>query len=206
MSILLIACGALARELIAIREHHQLDDVTIMAIPAQLHNHPHKIPNAVHERLVGLRQDGLEFEHAIIVYGDCGTGGMLDRKLAELGLERIEGPHCYEQYAGAEGFERMMDETPGTFFLTDFMVQSYEHLIIEGLGLDRYPELRDMYFGNYERIVYLQQRSDPDLVTRAYQVAGELQLPLEIKFTAYGELETRLLRKIHTLKAGNFHS
>lgn len=202
MSILLIACGALARELIAIREHHQLDDVKIMAIPAQLHNHPHKIPNAVHERLVELKRDGLEFDHALIIYGDCGTGGMLDRKLTELGLERIEGPHCYEQYAGTVAFDGMMDETPGTFFLTDFMVQSYEHLIIEGLGLDRFPELRDMYFGNYERIVYLQQRSDPDLVTRAYEVAEQLQLPLEIKFTAYGELETRLLSKIQRLKAG----
>ncbi|MCA1553317.1 MAG: DUF1638 domain-containing protein, partial [Chloroflexi bacterium] len=108
------------------------------------------------------------------------------------GVRRVAGPHCYEMYADA-GFQPMMDEAPGTFFLTDYMVQSFDHLVIEGLGLDRFPELRDVYFGNYTRVVYLAQREEPALLASAQQAAEKLGLPLEVRVVGYGALETRLL-------------
>lgn len=197
MGVLLIACGALARELIAMRDRHGWD-AKILAIPAHLHNRPERIPAAVKKRLEDARQE-YPYDHAIIVYGDCGTGGMLDRLLEELDVERIAGPHCYEQYAGADTFAQMMNDELGTYFLTDYIAQSFDHLIIENLGLDRYPELREMYFGNYRRVVYLQQRDDPKLLANARAAADALSLPLEVRFTGYGELETRLLEKINAL-------
>ena len=189
MTTLLVACGALARELIALRDRHAWD-VKILALPALLHNTPQLIPDAVEKR---VKADGLHFTRTIIMYGDCGSGGMLDRKLDELGLERISGPHCYEQYAGAEEFSAMMDDEPGTYFLTDYLVQSFDHLVIEGMGLDRYPELRDEYFRNYQRVVYLQQRQDAALLEKARTAAEALKLPLEVRYTGYGALEARLL-------------
>ena len=160
MSILLIACGALARELITLRDLRGWN-AKILALPVLLHNTPEKIPAAIRQR---IEDERASFERVLVVYGDCGTGGMLDRLLAEMDIERIEGPHCYEQHAGNDVFTQMMDEKPGTYFLTDYLVQSFDHLVIESLGLDRFPELRDMYFGNYERVVYLQQRQNPPLL------------------------------------------
>lgn len=193
MSVLLIACGALARELVALRERHGWD-AQILAVPAHLHNTPERIPDAVKARLEEARTAD---EKAIVVYGDCGTGGMLDAVLKDLNVERISGPHCYEQYAGAASFSQMMEAELGTFFLTDYIVQSFDHLVIENLGLDRFPELRDMYFGNYRRVVYLQQREDADLLEKAQAAAEALGLPLDVRFTGYGELETRLLEKMN---------
>jgi hypothetical protein len=126
---------------------------------------------------------------------------MLDRKLEELGLERISGPHCYEQYAGADEFSALMDGEPGTYFLTDYLVQSFDHLVIEGMGLDKYPELRDEYFRNYRRVIYLQQRQDPDLLEKAQAAAEALKLPLEVHYTGYGALETRLLKMLNGHKS-----
>ena len=188
MSILLVACGALAREVIFLRDKHEWD-AKVLAIPALLHNYPDKIPAAVTEKVNTYRE---EYARIIVVYGDCGSGGMLDKTLDELGLERIAGPHCYEQYAGTDEFDAMMDEELGTFFLTDYIAQSFDHLIIEGLGIDKHPELRDMYFGNYKRLVYLQQREDDTLLEKAHAASEMLDLPLEIRFTGYGALETRL--------------
>ncbi len=194
MGVLLVACGALARELVALRERHGWD-AKILAVPSLLHNTPDRIPAAVEKR-IREAQDAYPFERVLVVYGDCGTGGMLDSTLTDLDVERIAGPHCYEQYAGNAAFASMMDNTPGTFFLTDYLVQSFDHLVIEGLGLDRYPELREIYFGNYERVVYLQQRQDADLEAQAQAAAEALGLPLEVKFTGYGALEMRLLEKL----------
>ncbi len=194
MGVLLVACGALARELIALRERHNWD-AKILAVPALLHNTPDRIPAAVGKRIRDAR-DAYPFERVLVVYGDCGTGGMLDSTLADLDVERIAGPHCYEQYAGNAAFDDMMDDTLGTFFLTDYLVQSFDHLVVEGLGLNRYPELREMYFEHYERVVYLQQRQDANLEAQARAAAEALDLPLEIKFTGYGALETRLLEKL----------
>ena len=181
-------CGALAREVIAIRDRYQWS-AQILAIPASLHNAPCKIPDAVADRVENIHE---AYEHIVIVYGDCGTGGILDRTLDKLGLERIAGPHCYEQYAGSEMFDRLMDEEPGTFFLTGYLVQSFDHLVIEDLGLDRYPELRDDYFRHYKRIVYLQQTANEQLLMKAEAAATYLNLPLEIVPTGYGALEDRL--------------
>jgi hypothetical protein len=189
--IALIACGALAREMIAIKEKHHLD-VTLFCAPALLHNHPRKIPEAIRKRIRKLRN---QFDHLIIVYGDCGTGEMLDAMLEEEGVQRIPGPHCYEMYA-AEKFDALMQEELGTFFLTDYMVRSFDYLVIEGLGLDKHPELRDDYFGRYKRVVYLAQTDDAGLLLKAQRAAESLRLPLEVWHTGYGALEQRLLELI----------
>ena len=188
MTTLLLACGALAREVIALRDKHGWD-ADVLATPALLHNTPGRIPAAVEKR---IREERDRYRRVIVVYGDCGTGGLLDAALDELGVERISGPHCYEQYAGADAFARMMEEAPGTFFLTDYMVGSFDHLVIEGLGLDRFPELRETYFRHYTRVVYLQQRDDPVLLRKAEEAARQLGLPLTIHRTDYGDLERRL--------------
>jgi len=181
--------------MVALRDRHGWD-ARILALPARLHLTPKRIPQAVAQRIKEQRDS---FERVIVVYGDCGTGGLLDAELQALSVERIAGPHCYEQYIGEEGFAALMEEEPGTFFLTDYLVQSFDHLVIEVLGLDRYPELRDQYFANYRRIVYLQQRDDPALRAKAESAAQELNLPIEIRFTGLGALETRLLALLNSL-------
>jgi len=186
--ILLLACGALAQEVIALREQHSWP-VDIFCAPAILHNTPGKIPPAIEKRINELRE---RYERIIVVYGDCGTGGRLDTALERLGVERIAGPHCYEQY-GSTTFNQVMDEQPGTYFLTDFMVRHFDRLIWRGMGLDRLPELRDEYFRNYEQVLYLAQTDDPDLMQRAERAAEKLGLPLRVAHVGYGELETRLI-------------
>jgi hypothetical protein len=189
MTVLLIACGALAREVIALRDRHGWD-AKVLAVPALLHNTPDRIPAAVARR---IEEERARYERVIVVYGDCGTSGRLDEALGALGVQRISGPHCYEQYAGAEPFAALMGEEPGTFFLTDYLARSFDHLVLEGLGLDHNPALRDNYFANYRRVVYLQQTDDPGLLAKARSAADALDLPLEIRHTGYGALESRLL-------------
>lgn len=189
MTALLIACGALAREVIAIRDKY-VWDAKVLAIPSLLHNSPNLIPDAVMQKIEAHRPD---FHTMVVIYGDCGTGGLLDKQLESLGVERIAGPHCYEMYGG-DDFNAIVAENLGTFFLTDYLVQSFDHLVIEGLGLDRFPELRDTYFGSYRRMVYLQQRVDPQLMEKAVRAAKMLNLRLEVHNTGYGELETRLVK------------
>lgn len=189
--ILLLACGALAREVIALRDKYEWN-ADVLCVPALLHNRPGKIAPAVERRILTLRD---QYARVIVVYGDCGTGGALDCALARLGVERVAGPHCFEQYGGAL-HDAISEETPGTFFLTDFMVRTFDGLVWRGLGLDRYPELRDDYFGNYEQVVYLAQTDNPELKQRAAQAAEKLGLPLRVEFVGYGELERRLLAAI----------
>jgi hypothetical protein len=183
----LIVCGALAREVLAIKEKRGWD-LDVYGLPALLHNTPQKIPGAVGQRIQQLKN---EYRQLVVVYGDCGTSGALDRLLGEHGVKRVAGPHCYEMYADGS-FEKLMQEQPGTFFLTDYLVGSFDHLVIEKLGIDRNPQLRDDYFGNYSRVVYLSQRQDHALEAKAHWAADQLQLPLEIKHTGYGLLEKRL--------------
>ncbi len=187
MKTALIACGALAREVLALKKKHSWD-VDVLGLPSLLHNEPGRIPGAVQKR---IRQAKDNYDRVIVVYGDCGTGGMLDRLLAKEGVARVAGPHCYEMYADGT-FDRLMAEAPGTFFLTDYLVQSFDHLVLEGLGIDRHPALRDEYFRNYTRVVYLAQRDDPALIARAKWAAESLGLPLEVRKTGYGKLESRL--------------
>ena len=187
MKTALIVCGALAREVLALKAKHGWE-ADVLGVPSLLHNTPERIPEAVLKRIRQARQD---YEQVIVVYGDCGTGGLLDRMLAQEGVTRVAGPHCYEMYADGT-FDKLMAEAPGTFFLTDYLVQSFDHLVLEGLGLDRHPELRDEYFKNYTRVVYLAQRDDPALLARASWAAGQLDLPMVVQPTGYGKLETRL--------------
>jgi len=183
----LIACGALAREVLALKKKYGWE-ADILALPSLLHNTPQRIPGAILKRIREARQ---AYERVLVVYGDCGTGGMLDRLLDREGVQRVAGPHCYEMYADGS-FERLMEEAPGTFFLTDYLVRSFDHLVLEGLGIDRHPELRDEYFKNYTRVVYLAQRDDPALRARAAWAASSLGLPLEVRLTGFGSLERRL--------------
>lgn len=187
----LIVCGALVREVLALKRKHGWD-ADVLGVPSLLHNRPERIPPAVRQR---IRDARLLYRRVVVVYGDCGTGGELDRALRSEGVERIAGPHCYEMYAGAD-FARLMADAPGTFFLTDYMVRSFDHLVIEGLGLDRHPELHQDYFGHYTRVVYLAQSDDPDLRQRAGRAAEALRLPLEVRPVGYGELERRLLERL----------
>jgi Protein of unknown function (DUF1638) len=184
----LISCGALTREVLALKDRHQWN-AEIMAVPALLHNHPDRIPAAVLDRIRRARNC---FDRVVVVYGDCGTGGQLDALLEAEGVQRVRGPHCYEMYA-AKSFEAFMADQPGTFFFTDYLVQHFDHLVVKELGLDRFPQLRDEYFANYTRVIYLAQRCDPALRAGAQQAAERLNLPLEIRQVGYGALEARLL-------------
>ena len=187
----LIVCGALAREVLALKEKHGWE-IDIYGLPVLLHNTPQKIPPAVEKRIKQLND---EYQQLIVVYGDCGTSGTLDRVLQEYGVQRVAGPHCYEMYANGS-FDQMMSEQPGTFFLTDYLVGSFDHLVMEKLGIERNPGLRDDYFGNYSRVVYLAQRDDHALDEKAHWAADQIGLPLEIKQTGYGLLEERLITLI----------
>jgi hypothetical protein len=189
----LIICGALGREVITIKKKHNWD-VDVLAIPALLHNRPDRIPGAVQKRITELRE---QYDRLIVVYGDCGTGGVLDDVLTAENVQRVAGPHCYEMYADGS-FNPLMEEAPGSFFLTDYLTRSFDSLVIKGLGLDKFPELRDIYFKNYTRIIYLAQQDDPDLREQAQQAADKLGLPLEIRQTAYGALEKRLIALMET--------
>lgn len=191
MKTALIACGALAREVLALREKHGWD-ADVLAVDALLHNQPQRIPGAVRAR---IREVHKRYDRIIVVYGDCGTGGLLDAVLESEGVERVRGPHCYEMYARKE-FEGLMAEEPGTFFLTDYLLNSFDRLVIRELGLDRFPELHEEYFRNYRRVVYLAQRSHPALRERAQRVAEYLGLPLEIVHTGQGGLESDLRERM----------
>ena len=184
----IVACGALAREVLALREKYGWA-AEVVGVPVLLHNTPERIPPAVRRRIRELRG---RFARVVVVYGDCGTAGGLDAALAEEGVERIAGPHCYEIYAAGD-FPTIMAEAPGTFFLTDYLVGSFDHLVLENLGLDRYPELLQDYFGNYTRVVYLVQQENPERLARAHWAADQLGLPLEVRKVGLGALETRLV-------------
>ena len=174
--VLVIACGALAREVLALK----LDAIDVAWLPAQLHNHPKRIPEAMRAKIRANRE---AYDEIRCLYGDCGTGGELDRVLAEEGVSRIEGAHCYAFYAGEQAFSELAEEEPGTFYLTDFLVRHFDALVIRGLGLDRFPELRADYFGNYRRVVHLAQFNDPDMETKAKAAAERLGLAYERRFT-----------------------
>lgn len=183
---LLIACGALARETLAALSASGLQDrVEVTCVSALLHNRPQRIPEAVRAK---IREHRADYERILVLYGDCGTGGELDRVLAEEGVERIEGPHCYAFYAGEAVFDALADAEPGTFYLTDFLVRQFDTLVIEGLGLDRHPELLPLYFGNYKRLIYLAQTEDEGLQAAAKAAAERLGLQYEYHFTGLSGL------------------
>ncbi len=182
---LIIACGALSHEIVALIRANGWDNFRVQCLPAELHNRPGEIPGAVREKIRALR-DG--YDHVFVAYADCGTGGRLDAVLAEEGIERLPGAHCYEFFAGCAVFSALSEEEPGTFYLTDFLARHFDRLIIHGMGLDRHPQLQSMLFGNYRRLVYLAQREDPELERRAREAAERLGLAYEYRYTGYGEL------------------
>lgn len=185
----LIICGALAREVLDIVRKHGWD-AEVLGVPALDHNYPERIAPDVGALIDRWRST---YERLIVVFGDCGSRGALDALLRQYpDIPRIDGPHCYEMYGG-KVFESLMEEEPGTFFLTDFLLRGFEGLFIKEMGLDRYPELRDEYFRNYRRLVYLVQNREDDLLSKAKRVAERLELPLEVRETGYGLLEERLV-------------
>ena len=159
-------------------------------LPAELHNRPERIPAAVQRKIRAARG---RYETIFVAYADCGTGGLLDRVLEAEGVERLDGAHCYEVYAGRAAFAAIADEDPATFYLTDFLARHFESLVVRGLGIDRHPELLAVYFGNFHRLVYLAQTDDPDLTERARRAADRLGLSFERRATGLGELGARLL-------------
>ena len=185
--VLIVGCGALARELVTLTRG--LPNVDITCLPATLHNRPGGIPEAVRQR-IRRRRSG--YDRVFVAYADCGTGGLLDNVIAEEGVERLAGAHCYEFYAGREAFEQLQDEELGTFYLTDFLARNADRLVFEALGLDAHPELRDAYFGNYRRLVYLAQTDDPALDAAARRAARRLGLAFERRFTGLGDLATTI--------------
>jgi len=183
---LVIGCGALAPELVALTRRAGLPEMDLTCLPASLHNRPEKIPAAVVARIRRARRDG--YDRIFVAYADCGTGGLLDRALEAEGVERLAGAHCYEVYAGREAFAALAEDEPGTFYLTDFLVRNFDRLVIRGLGLDRHPELLPVYFGNYTRLLYLAQTEDATLTATAAAGALRLGLAFDRRFTGLGEL------------------
>ncbi len=183
--VLLIACGALAREIVAVIEANHWRAFDVQCLPAIWHNTPSRIPEGV-RRLIRSNKD--RYRSIFVLYGDCGTGGLLDKVLAEEGIERIAGPHCYSFLTGNERFDKTAEEDLTTFFLTDYLARHFDKLIWEGLGIAAHPELLPLYFGNYTRLVYLAQTRDPALEAKAREAAARLGLAFELRFTGYGEL------------------
>ena len=186
-NVALLICGALGKEVKTIVDEHGWD-VDIYGVPAMHHFYPKKIVEAVDRKLDELSAG---YRRVVVVYGDCGTAGALGPVLERHGAVRVRGPHCYEMFAG-DDFEAITVERPATFFLTDWLVRNFERAVVRGLGLDRYPELKPVYFRNYTDLLYLAQFSDPRLVAKAQEISQYLGLPLEVTFVGFGELEARL--------------
>lgn len=188
----IVACGAIARELQQVVAASGLDHIEVRYLPAKLHNTPSKIPGAVRTALSELAP---KCDRLMVGYGDCGTGGQLDKVLEDFDATRLNGSHCYQFFAGFQRFDELHDAEPGTFYLTDYLARQFETLVYKPLGLDRHPELRDTYFGNYTRLLYLAQSDDPALDARARDAAERLGLRFERIETGFGDLGTFLKDK-----------
>jgi len=187
--VLLLACGALAHEILALKSANGWNHMDLTCLPAKFHLYPDKIPAAVEEAVLKNRHD---YEQIFVVYADCGTGGLLQAKCAELGVEMVEGPHCYSFFEGNDAFSEIAEEEFTAFYLTDFLVRQFDAFVWKPMGLDKHPELRDMYFGNYTKLVYQAQTNVPALDEKARECAERLGLDYERRFTGYGDLESTL--------------
>jgi len=179
-TVLIIACGALAKEIVELKRLNGWSHISIRCLPAELHNRPEKIPAAVASAIANYRE---EYEHLFVAYADCGTGGALDKVLAQHGVERLPGAHCYEFYSGSAEFAALSESEPATFYLTDFLARHFDRLVKKGLGLDRHPELMSEYFGNYKRLVFLSQSESVQLENMARAHADYLGLAFEHRHT-----------------------
>jgi Protein of unknown function (DUF1638) len=196
--VLVLACGAIAREVLAVIRLNGWTNVTVRCLPAQLHSRPEKIAPAVDAKLQELSEG---YERVFVAYADCGTGGQLDEVLERHGIERLPGDHCYGFLTGNAAWEELHDAEPATFYLTDFLARHFDAIVIRGLGLDRHPELLPQYFGNYRRLLYLAQTDDEDLRSRARAAAERLGLAYEERRTGYGDLLPSLTRFVGASRA-----
>jgi hypothetical protein len=187
--VLVIACGALAREILALKALNGWEHLDLQCLPAKLHLWPDRIPDAVEAAVAAARP---RYGAIFVAYADCGTGGLLAARCAALGVEMIAGPHCYSFFDGNEAFAARGDGEMTAFYLTDFLVRQFDAFVWRPMGLDRHPELRDMVFGNYERLIYLAQTDDPGLDAEAARCAERLGLAYERRLTGYGDLATAL--------------
>jgi Protein of unknown function (DUF1638) len=190
---LIIACGALAHEITALRRANAWDALDVRCLPAELHNRPEKIPAAVRALIQASRD---RYRSIFVAYGDCGTGGLLDAVLREEGVERIPGAHCYEFFATAPQFAALAEAEPGSFYVTDFLLRHFERLVYRGLGLDRHPELFSTYFANYRKLVYLAQAPHPEAQDDARAIAKRMGWDYEYRQTGYGTLGTTLVAAV----------
>ena len=189
--VLLIACGALAHEILALKRMNDWDHLDLQCLPANLHLWPDRIPAAVE---AAVTQHRANYDRVFIVYADCGTGGLLQEKCNELGVEMVEGPHCYSFFEGNAAFAELSQTEFTAFYLTDFLVRQFDAFVWRPMGLDRHPELRDMYFGHYTKLVYQAQTDDPALDAKARDCAARLGLAYERRLTGYGDLAPALAR------------
>lgn len=187
--ILLVACGALAREILDLKAANGWTHLDLTCLPANYHLYPEKITAAVRETVAKYRDSYAEI---FIVYADCGTGGLLQAACEEMGVRMVEGPHCYSFFEGNEAFASHSESEMTAFYLTDFLVRQFEAFIIKPMGLDRHPQLRDIYFSNYEKLVYQAQTDDPALTAKARDCAAQLGLAFERRYTGYGDLARTL--------------
>jgi len=190
--VLVIACGMLAREVLAVRERHGLEHLDLTCLPAELHFRPDRIPAAIDAAIGKAKAQG--YENIFIGYADCGTGGLLDKVLEKHGVARMAGPHCFAFYQGEAAFAAVADADITSFYMTDFLCRQFDAFFVKPLGLDRHPELAQDLFANYEKVVYLAQTDDPELEKVAIEAAAMLGLTYEKRLTFYGDLEPALKR------------
>lgn len=187
--ILIIACGALAQEIVQLQKLNGWNHLHLKCLDAELHNRPHLIAGKLREKIAQHRN---EYNNIFVAYADCGSGGEIDRVLEDENIERLPGAHCYSFFAGEQRFKEISEQELGSFYLTDFLAKHFERLVIKGLKLDQYPELRNQYFGNYTRVVYLSQEDNPSVRSLAKNAALFLGLDFEHEHCGYGDLQTGL--------------
>ena len=187
--ILIIGCGAIAHEINEIIKLNNWNNVNLQCLNADLHNTPKKLPTKIKET---IESNLKEYSKIFLAYADCGTGGLIDSMLKNYDIERLEGAHCYEFYAGSRLFKDLSDREIGTFYLTDFLVKNFKRLVIDGLGISKHPSLKDEYFKNYKNIVYLAQKHDNDLELKAKDCANYLNLEYSVHYTGLDNFEDQL--------------
>lgn len=188
--LLVIACGMIAREILAAKQQLNLDHLELTCLPAEYHFYPDRIAPAMDAAIVKAKADG--FKHIFVGYADCGTGGLLDNICEKHGVERMAGPHCFGFYQGMNAYAKVAEDDMMSFYMTDFLCRQFDAFFMKPLGLDRHPELIQDYFGNYEKLIYLAQTEDPELEKVAQAAARMLGLAYERRFTGYGDLPSSL--------------
>ena len=187
--ILIIGCGAIAHEVSEIIELNNWDNVRLQCLNAELHNTPKILPKKIKEAIDLNIND---YSKIFLAYADCGTGGLIDLLLKDYDIERLDGAHCYEFYSGSSVFKELSEKEIGTFYLTDFLVKNFDRLVIEGLGIQKYPSLKEDYFRNYKNVVYLAQLQDNVLESKARECADYLNLEFSVHFTGLKNLGNQL--------------